>query len=140
VAAETIIGIVFGGLGLALLGGAAWLVARTQRHVRTALRVPGRVVGHARIRTERNRPHESPAFAPIVEYELDGRPQTYRSGTGAGTPRHAVGEIVEVLVQPGDPASAMLPTFAEQWLLPLLMAGFGVVCVAIALLVASAAP
>ncbi|MDB5384598.1 MAG: hypothetical protein JWM11_244 [Planctomycetaceae bacterium] len=61
--------------------------------------------------------------SPVVEYQVNGKPFSYRSPISSAPPAYVVGEIVEILYRPDNPASAMINTFTDRWLFPL---AFGV--------------
>jgi hypothetical protein len=61
--------------------------------------------------------------APTVRYEVGGKTYTYTAAHGTYRPRHRVGDTVEVLYDPGNPAKARLRG-EGRLMIPLITSGF----------------
>ena len=69
--------------------------------------------------------------SPVVEYEVNGQPFSLQSSISSSPPAYFVGEKVNVLYRPNNPASAQINSFTDRWLFPLVftVAGiWGVIC------------
>lgn len=66
---------------------------------------------------------------PVVEFVLpDGRSQRFVGRTSSSPPAYRVGERIPVIYDPVNPADAVLDTFTEIWLLPLVFGCIGGGC------------
>jgi hypothetical protein len=118
------LGLVFLGIGV-ILGRSAW------NRLTASERVTGTVVELARIEpTDAAGPggrrlDEKPSFAPVVQYQVGGQTYRIRGKVSSETPGYSVGESVTVLYSPDNPSDGKINSFAENWLLPLVFAGGG---------------
>ncbi len=63
--------------------------------------------------------------APVVQYEVDGKPYQFKSRTSSKPPAYDIGEKVVVLYDPETPSEARLDGFWELYMLPLIFGFFG---------------
>lgn len=64
-------------------------------------------------------------YAPVVEFrDQDGNRQLYRSSSGSNPPSYDRGETVEVIYMPGTPERAMIDSFSDRWMVPLILGIF----------------
>lgn len=63
--------------------------------------------------------------APMVRFEVDGKPFTFRGGVSSRPPSYDVGEKVRVLYDPEDPSNAKIDGFWELYLLPFIFTLLG---------------
>jgi hypothetical protein len=110
---------------VALLAFGAWLARRTRAEIRSAVRVPGRVVDLVR----RGRPGHH-TWSPVVEYAYEGATRSFTSSFSSKPPAWKPGDDLTVLVQPDVPGEARIDSFGALWLLPMLCAAFGLLLVA----------
>jgi hypothetical protein len=69
----------------------------------------------------------SPQYAPVFEFRADdGQSYTIASDTATGPPSFAVGQKVQVLYRRGKPGGAMINSFWELWMVPIILAFIGV--------------
>jgi hypothetical protein len=61
--------------------------------------------------------------APTVRYEVEGKSYTYTAAHGTYRPRHQVGDTIEVLYDPANPAKARLRG-EGRLMIPLITSGF----------------
>jgi hypothetical protein len=116
------------GPGLLFLG---WhLERRTEAFLERAVHAPGRVV-----RMVDSRSRNSTTYAPIVAFEADGRKFTFKDSVSSNPPSHRVGDAVEVLYDPADPADARIDRGVWNKGIPILLAAFGALLCAAGLLV-----
>ncbi|MEU4579910.1 DUF3592 domain-containing protein [Nonomuraea sp. ATR24] len=126
----TLLGAIFGVVGLVLLGVGVALAVSSASFLSSAGRADGTVVDMTeRITTKpRNsdghRRRES-VWYPTVEFSVGGRTYTFRDSTGSNPPSYATGESVPVAYDPGDPADARIASFSSGFLGPLIVGGLG---------------
>lgn len=69
----------------------------------------------------------SPQYAPVFEFRADdGQSYTVASDTATGPASFAVGQMVQVLYRTGKPSGAVIDSFWELWLVPMILAFIGV--------------
>lgn len=127
----TIVGGIFGLVGLVLLCAGIALAASTASFLASAQRTDGTVVevtarttttrssdGHFRSRT---------SWYPTVEFTVGGRRYSFQSSTGSNPPSYKEGEGVPVAYDPDDPSDARIASFWSAFLAPLIVGGLGLV-------------
>jgi hypothetical protein len=107
----------FAGTGVGLLCGAAAVYASQQKVIARGQRVEGKVVELV---------HRNNAYAPVFEYELNGQVHTYRSSTATNPPSVAVGDTVMLWVDPVNHERVVIDTFAERYLVLVILGPMGV--------------
>lgn len=127
----TIVGGIFGLIGLVLLCVGIALAASTAGFLASAERTDGAVVAlTARTTTTRNsdgHSRSSTSWYPTVEFTVDGRRYSFQSSTGSNPPSYKKGESVPVAYDPDDPSNARIASFWAAFLAPLIVGGLGVV-------------
>jgi Protein of unknown function (DUF3592) len=61
----------------------------------------------------------------VYEYELDGRVYRYHSNTSTSPPSMTVGDTVMLWVDPADRERVLVDTFAERYLLIVILGPMG---------------
>lgn len=123
-----IVGSVFGVVGLGLLAGAGLAVQSTQSFLADAVSAPGTVQGLVARTSTDSDGHRSTTYAPEVRFTTaEGRDITFVSATSSSPPDHQVGDAVEVLYRPQDPAGARIHDWFSLWGLPTILGGMGTV-------------
>ncbi|MFH0890664.1 MAG: DUF3592 domain-containing protein [Candidatus Liptonbacteria bacterium] len=107
-----ILGIIFVGVGLALLGGGVVIYSSTAEFVSQSSRAEGMVTG-----LERSGGSGSDgSYYPIVVFRsASGEEITFKSNVSNSPPAHEVGESVEVLYSPEKPEDAKINSFVSIW-------------------------
>ncbi|MEV0616422.1 DUF3592 domain-containing protein [Nonomuraea sp. NPDC050404] len=127
----TIVGAIFGLIGLVLLGVGIVLAASTATFLASAQRADGTVVAMTeRTTTTRGsggQARSSTSWYPTVEFTIDGRRYSFQSSTGTNPPSYREGDGVEVAYDPGNPSDARIAAFWSAFLAPLIVGGLGVV-------------
>ncbi|MGP3919121.1 DUF3592 domain-containing protein [Nonomuraea sp. 10N515B] len=126
----TIVGGIFGLIGLVLLCVGIALAASTASFLASANQTEGTVAGvTARTTTTRSSDghiRRSTSWYPTVEFTVDGRRYSFLSSTGSNPPSHKEGESVPVAYDPDDPSNARVASFWSAFLAPLIVGGIGV--------------
>ncbi len=127
----TIVGGIFGLVGLVLLSVAIAIAVSTAGFLASAGRTDGTVVGLAE-RTSTTRGSDghtrrTTVWYPTVEFTVGGRRYAFQSSTGSNPPSHERGESVPVAYDPSDPSDARIASFWSAFLAPLIVGGLGVV-------------
>ncbi|MEV0385848.1 DUF3592 domain-containing protein [Nonomuraea sp. NPDC050643] len=127
----TIVGGIFGLIGLVLLCVGIALAASTASFLGSAERTDGTVVSLiARTTTTRGsdgHARSGTSYYPTVEFAVGGRRYTFVSSTGGNPPSHKEGESVPVAYDPDDPSDARIASFGSAFLAPLIVGGLGAV-------------
>jgi hypothetical protein len=119
--ARTIVWIswMFAIVGAGLLGGAGYWTSRVADFERRAACAEGTVV-------ELVRSGSGNTYSPRVRYRTySGAERTYQSSVSSSPPRFAVGDRVDVLFDPGNPADVRIRSFLDLWFGPTLLGGLG---------------
>ncbi|MGW4966254.1 DUF3592 domain-containing protein [Nonomuraea sp. NPDC004186] len=127
----TIVGGIFGLIGLVLLCVGIAIAASTAGFLTSAERTDGTVVElTARTSTTRSsdgHTRRATYWYPTVEFTVGGRRYAFQSSTGSNPPSHQKGESVPVAYDPDDPSDARIASFSSAFLAPLIVGGLGVV-------------
>ena len=127
----TIVGGIFGLVGLVLLGIGIALAASTATFLASAERTDGTVIAlTARTSTTRGsggHVRRSTNWYPTVKFTVDGRSYSFQSSTGSNPPSYEEGESVPVAYDPDDPSDARIASFWAAYLAPLIVGGLGLV-------------
>ncbi|WP_329251497.1 DUF3592 domain-containing protein [Actinoallomurus sp. NBC_01490] len=127
----TIVGGIFGLVGLVLLGAGIAVAASTASFLASAQRTDGTVVElTARTSTTRSsggHTRTSTNWYPTVKFTVDGRSYSFQSSTGSNPPAYERGESVPVAYDPDDPSNARIASFWAAYLAPLIVGGLGLV-------------
>ena len=121
-------GMLLAAVALALFAIAASLLAKAMKRVRAGGRARGKIVGSEATQSSSSSEGTSHGvfYRPKVRFTAsDGRTHTFVSPVGRGKP-YVEGSDVDVTYDPANPADAAVSGFASNWLVPLAMAGFGV--------------
>ena len=109
-----------------LLGGAALLFfghyqyGKTQRFLEQAARTTGLVIELSPSETS-----DDVTYAPVVEFEQEGRRYRFRDSVGSNPPTHRIGDAVPVLYSPANPSDSRIDHGIWNRLLPVLIGGAG---------------
>jgi len=112
-----ILGVLFFGIGFATLGGGVVALVRANRRRAEWLPAEGTVV--KMVYTTRT------MQAPVVAFSSPRGPVQFQSTVSSSPPAWQVGEPVKVRFDPNDPSQAVIDSFSERWLVPLLLGLFG---------------
>jgi hypothetical protein len=77
-------------------------------------RVVRMVAGHAKPGT-----NQRAGSAPVVEFDVDGRTHEVQGKVFTHPPAFTVGDVVNVMYPPNNPADGVIDSFAERWFMPL---------------------
>lgn len=114
--------ILFPLIGLGLLGGAFYTWHSTNEFVSGARVAQGTVVDLVSSRSSDS------TWAPVVVFRTaEGREVRFRSEVRSSPPSHSVGETVEVLYRPEQPAKAEINSFMSLWFVTMVLGGIGAV-------------
>ncbi|MFC4014269.1 DUF3592 domain-containing protein [Nonomuraea purpurea] len=127
----TLVGGIFGLIGLVLLCVGITLAASTASFLSSAERTDGTVVALTeRTTTTRNsdgNARSSTAWYPTVEFTVNGRRYSFQGSSGTNPPSFEKGESVPVSYDPDDPSDARISSFWTAFLAPMIVGGLGVV-------------
>jgi len=110
--------LVLAGVGILFLG--VHLHRRTEAFLARAVGGTGTVVGLVESSSS-----DSTTFAPLVEFEHDGKIYKFKDSIGSNPPSYRSGDVVAVLYDPARPADARIDRGRWNKLIPLLVCGFG---------------
>jgi hypothetical protein len=106
----------FTGTGAGLLVGAWMFYSGNEELIARGRRIEGTVVALD---------YRKHGYAPVYEYEVDGQVHRYRSNTSTSPPSVSVGDQVAVWVDPADSERVLVDTFAERYLLIVILGPLG---------------
>jgi hypothetical protein len=120
----TLVGLLFGGIGLIFFVLGVVQYRRERAFARTALTVPGTVVGFEQrryVRRRNGRRRVSYIDHPVVEYTTQaGQPTRFTSPTGVSPRRHQQGQSITILYREDNPHDARIADSALQYRLPII--------------------
>jgi hypothetical protein len=123
----TIVGGIFGSIGVLLLGIGTALAVSTATFQASAERTEGTVVALTERTSTSNSGRRSTAWYPTVEYTVDGRRYSFESSGGTNPPSYDEGDTVPVAYDPSDPSEAQIASFWSAYLAPIILGGIGIV-------------
>ena len=106
------------GAGLIFLG--AHLYRKTTTFLERAIHVPGVVV-----RMETNHSSDGNTYAPVVEFEHEGKRYKFKDSISSNPPSYRTGDSVVVLCDPNHPSSARIDRGRWNTAIPMLVAAGG---------------
>lgn len=119
-----LVGLIFMSIGMVMMAVAGYFVYDHQQFEKNAVTVNGTVVDFdSYISTDDN--SSTTMYSPIFEYEYEGKKYTYVSTSGSSVKEYEVGERIDILVNPENPADVLVNTFMEKWFLPVLLGFMG---------------
>jgi hypothetical protein len=119
------------GVGVCMLLGGVAAAVHTWLLLRNGVEATGTVVDMTTVRDSED---GSESYAPVFRFmAADQQSYTIHSKTSTNPPVFKVGEAVRVIYPPLDPASAKIASFWQLWLTVVILAGLGVIFVAIGL-------
>ena len=124
---------IFGTIGLAALAGGTIWGLDVYPVFRDNLPARGTVVEEV---AERRDTSSDVAYFPVIEFPTaDKTAVRFRAPTGsAGAPGYEVGDVVDVLYDPRNPANARIGSFGQLWSGPLTTGGLGLILFLLSLL------
>jgi tetrahydromethanopterin S-methyltransferase subunit G len=119
-----LVGLIFMSIGMVLLVVAGYFVYDHQQFEKTAVTVTGTVVDfHSYVSNNDN--SSTTMYSPIFEYEYEGKKYTHVSTSGSNVKEYDVGEQLDILVNPENPADVLVNSFMEKWFVPALLGFLG---------------
>lgn len=106
--------------GAVLLGFAIYIVADDYTFSQQALHVPGEVIEYYELESYSEEDGITRTFGPVFRYYLDGKTYTCRGKT-TDSPRHKLGEKINILVDQANPDHVLPDTFRDRWFIPLVL-------------------
>jgi len=126
------IGGIFAPIGLAFVALGGWFYLEDRDFAANGLRAQGTVVDTVASRD--NDDGGGYTYAPVVEFrDAAGARHTFTSGVSSNPPRYSPGESVGVIYAPGAPDEAVIDSFVDRFLMPLVFGGLGTVFAGIGL-------
>jgi hypothetical protein len=114
--------------GIVMLVAGIWFAGEAADFLETTARTDGTVVALQRERGIKGSTEDHPVVR-FVQPET-GETVEFKSRFGIWPSPFTVGEVVEVAYDPADPTRADINSFWTIWLLPILLAAFGLACFA----------
>jgi hypothetical protein len=112
--------------GIVMLIAGIWFAGEAMEFLDTTARTDGTVVALKRERGAKGAREDHPVVR-FVPPET-GEAVEFKSRFGIWPSPFSVGDAVEVAYDPADPSRADINSFWTIWLLPLLLAAFGLAC------------
>lgn len=128
-----VIGVVFSGIGILVLGVGVAIAVRTQAFLQIAETTPGTVVELIPRTSTNSDGKRSRLFYPLIEFEFNGDPVRFQANSGSNPSAFQPGDSVSVIYDPDRPDRASLHSFWGVWLATVLLVGIGIVFTAIGL-------
>jgi hypothetical protein len=103
----------FGFVAFSFLAGSIFAYFALNHFTTNAIRVHGAVI--------ELRQDDGGDYAPVVEFSIDGSAKQLVGKITSSNPAYSVGDAVEVLVNPDNHNEAVIDTFKERWLIPVII-------------------
>jgi hypothetical protein len=109
-------------MGVGSLTAGSYFLLRAVRRSRAWASGEGVIVGY--------RENEEASFFPKVQFRLPSGEERQVISERSGSPRRLpVGARVRVMYAPDRPEAAEVVSFSNLWILPMVLLGFGAVCI-----------
>lgn len=116
------IGGIFAAVGLVFAIGAAIVFLKDRSFAANGVRAPGTVIEMIGSRDS----DDGYTYKPVVEFrDADGQPHVFSSSVSSSPPQYSTGEAVTVIYAPGSPDRAIIDSFVDRYLMPLIFGGLG---------------
>jgi hypothetical protein len=119
-----LVGLIFMSIGMVMLAVVCYLLYDHQQFEKNAVNVKGTVVEFQSYISS-NDNSSTTMYTPVFEYTYKGKKYTYVSTTSSNVKEYEVGESLDILVDPENPAEVLVNSFMEKWFLPLLLGFMG---------------
>ncbi len=124
------LGAIFTPLGLIFAAVGGWFYLADRDLASSGVRTPGTVIELAGGRDSDG----DYSYRPVVEFfDASGTRQVFASSVSSSPPSYSTGERVTVIYRPGAPDDAIIDSFVDRFLLPLMFGGIGAIFAAIGL-------
>jgi cytoskeletal protein RodZ len=120
-----LVGLIFMSIGMVMLAVVVYLLYAHQQFEKNALTVKGTVVEFQSYESRNNNSSSTTMYTPVFEYEFKGKKYTHVSTSSSNIKEFEVGEPLDILVDPENPAEVFVNSFMEKWFLPLLLGFMG---------------
>lgn len=124
-----ILAVVFGGLGLFVLAAGLYFGYESWDFTQEGRSLSGIVVDFHESMDE----DQQLRYAPVVEYQIDGRPYRFVGVAEANSPAYRIGEELPVLVDPAAPDRARLNLWGTLWGIPAALTAVGLILLIVSL-------
>ena len=115
---------IFSIFGTLMLAGTVWLWSSSQEIVSAGIRTTGEVIDLE----YRDSDEGSGTYAPIVRFtDRDGNTRYYHSTSSSNPPAYERGEQVTLYYMPGAPERAMIDSFSDRYLGPIILGFMGLI-------------
>lgn len=119
--------VVFGIVGIVLLGVSIWLTVRSLDFAANATRTQGTVVDLQRKYSTDSDGNGRYLYYPVVRFQTAaGEQSEFRGSAGSSSPAYGRGDQVTVLYFPQNPRDARIDSITGLWLGPLITGGLGI--------------
>ena len=124
------VGGIFAAVGLAFVAGAGWFFLADRSFAAAGVHTQGTVIEMIGSRDS----DSDYTYKPVVEFrDADGLRHVFTSSFSSSPPQYSTGETVEVIYAPDTPDEAVIDSFVDRFLLPLVFGGLGTLFAAIGL-------
>jgi hypothetical protein len=112
------------GVGLLMWGTAAYFFIEKKQQITNSYLATGIVIDFI----------VDEGLAPVISYDVNGRPYQYISSIYSNPPAFELNESVEIYVNKDDPNDIIINSYVNKWLIVTIFASFGLVLDLIGLL------
>lgn len=123
--------VVFAFFSVLTLGPGIWLGIRSYNFLQTAQRVPGIIVDIESYESDNDDGGSTTMYRPVFQYTWNNEAIRVRHNVSTNW-SPTLGEPVTLLINPADPEHPREDSFVDNWLLPVVLLGFGAIFVFVA--------
>src|SRR5690349_10572265 len=116
-----LVGGIFLGVGVIMLGVITFLIISNNKFSQRAVHTKGKVIDFKNYESRNDNGGSTTMYAPVFEYEFNGKTYQHTSSTSSSSPAYDIGETVDVLVDPQNPHDILIDTFWEKWFVVVLL-------------------
>ncbi len=120
-------GTIFLIIGLGMLGFTTHLFLKHQDFMQRAMPVMSTVTEYEQYESSDDDGGSTTMYTPVFEYSWNGKNYRQASDMSSSSQDYAIGESVELLIDPDNPQAILINSFMGKWLLPILLGMMGTI-------------
>lgn len=120
-----VIGSIFAFFGLCMLGVVVYIYITDSSFIEHAILIEGKCTGYDSYQNSDDNGGSTTMYTAIFAYEYGGEEYTHYSGSSSSSQDYDYDEVVEIYVDPDNPADALVNSFWERWFFIILFGFMG---------------
>jgi hypothetical protein len=120
-----VIGSIFTFFGLCMLGVVVYVYVTDSSFIDQAILIEGKCTGYDSYESSDDNGGSTTMYTAIFTYAYQGEEFTHYSGSSSSSQDYDYDEVVEIYIDPNNPADALVNSFWERWFIIILLGFMG---------------